>query len=82
MFLNVGLIAGPSESFAGSSGDFHHTYTYEPPWDAAHLYWPGISGPKPIARVTKPYVPGCATQTVTVPLGDGRDQTVNIVRCF
>jgi hypothetical protein len=63
------------------SGDIHYTDTYEPPWDAAHRYWPGISEPKAVVLVTKPYVPGCATQTVTVPLGDGRDQTVNIVRC-
>jgi hypothetical protein len=64
------------------SGDIHYTYTYEPPWDAAHRYWPGISESKPVVRVSKPYVPGCPTQAVTVPLGDGRDQTVNIVRCF
>jgi hypothetical protein len=27
------------------------------------------------------YAPGCARQTVTVPGADGKDQTVNVVRC-
>ena len=53
------------------SGDVHYTYTYDVPWDAVHRY----------PRVYE-YPAGCRSQTETVPRGDGKKQSVNIVRCY
>jgi hypothetical protein len=62
------------------SGDVHYTYTYDVPWDAVHRYPLVINTHEPVVR---PYVPGCPAQTVTIPLGDdGKEQTINIVRCY
>jgi hypothetical protein len=49
----------------------HVTYTYDFPWDAVHRY-------PPVVR----YASGCRSQTVTVPRGGGKMQSVNIVRCY
>jgi len=49
----------------------HVTYTYDVPWDAVHRY-------PPVVR----YASGCRSQTVTVPRGGGKMQSVNIVRCY
>ena len=49
----------------------HVTYTNDVPWDAVHRY-------PPVVR----YASGCRSQTVTVPRGGGKKQTVNIVRCY
>ena len=49
----------------------HVTYTYDVPWDAIHRY----------PRVYE-YASGCHSQTVTVPRGDGKRQSVNIIRCY
>jgi hypothetical protein len=49
----------------------HVTYTYDVPWDAVHRY----------PRVYE-YAAGCRSQTETVPRGDGKKQSVNIVRCY
>ena len=62
------------------SGDVHYSYTYEPLWDAAHRYPPAVSPSEPI--VVRSYAPGCPTQTVTIPMGDGKEQSINIVRCY
>jgi hypothetical protein len=64
------------------SNDVTYTYKYDVPWDWAHRYPPGYFGGPP-APHSPPvaYVPGCSTQTVTVPGTDGKDQTVNMVRC-
>ena len=59
-----------------ASGDVHYTYTYDVPWDWAHRYPPAV------APSDRPYVPGCPAETVTVPGRDGRDQTVNVIRCY
>jgi hypothetical protein len=65
------------------SGDVHYTCTYDIPWDWAHRCPPFVSSSEPpSAPVVRAYVPGCPAQTVTVPLGDGKEQTVNIVRCY
>jgi hypothetical protein len=58
------------------SGDIHHTYTYDVPWDWAHRYPPAV------APSDRAYIPECPAQTVTVPGADGSQQTVNIVRCY
>jgi hypothetical protein len=72
---------GPNADVAPPiSGDIHYAYTYEPLWDAAHRYPPAVSRSEPIA--VRAYAPGCPTQTVTVPMRDGKEQTINIVRCY
>ena len=52
----------------------HITYTYDVPWDAVHRYPPAV-------RVYE-YAAGCRSQTVTVPRIGGKEQSVNIVRCY
>jgi hypothetical protein len=71
-----GPISGPT------SNDIDYTYKVDIPWDWAHRFPPGFFGSTP-ERSSPPvaYVPGCAKQTVTVPGADGKDQTVNVVRC-
>jgi hypothetical protein len=59
-----------------ASGDVHYTYTYDVPWDWAHRYPPNV------VPSDRPYVPGCGAETVTVPGRGGREQTVNITRCY
>jgi hypothetical protein len=59
-----------------TSGDVHYTYTYDVPWDWAHRFPPAV------APSDRPYVPGCATEAVTVPGRGGKDETVNVTRCY
>ena len=64
------------------SGDFNYTYKNDFPWDWAHRYPPSLFAAPP--EPTPPpvsYRPGCAAQTVTVPGADGKDQTINMMRC-
>jgi hypothetical protein len=65
------------------SNDINYTYKFDIPWDWAHRFPPGFFGSSPAESSSPPvaYVPGCAKQTVTVPGADGKDQTVNVVRC-
>ena len=67
---------GPEEPI---SGDIHYTYTYDVPWDAVHRYPQVVT---PTVPVVRPYVPGCPAQSVTVPMGDGKEETISIVRCY
>ena len=66
----VGDVAQPA------SGDAHYTYTYDVPWDWAHRYPPNV------VPSDRPYVPNCSEETVTVPGRNGREQTLNITRCY
>jgi hypothetical protein len=59
-----------------ASGDIHYTYTNDVPWDWAHRYPPNV------APSERPYVPGCYAEGVTVPARGGREQTVNVTRCY
>jgi hypothetical protein len=59
-----------------ASSDVRYTYTYDVPWDWAHRYPPNV------VPSERPYVPGCGAETVTVPGRGGREQTVNITRCY
>lgn len=59
-----------------TSDDMHHRYTYDVPWDWAHRYPPAVIPSE------RPYVPSCPAETVTVPGRDGREQTVNVMRCY
>ncbi|MDE2241264.1 MAG: hypothetical protein KGK01_02140 [Bradyrhizobium sp.] len=60
------------------SGDVHYTYTYDVPWDAVHRFPPNV------VPSTRPYVPDCTSQTVTVPREDGAQQSanINVIRCY
>src|ERR1700694_1647444 len=58
------------------SGDIHHTYTYDVPWDWAHRYPPAV------IPSDRPYVSSCPAETVTVPGHDGKERTVSIMRCY
>lgn len=69
----MGNVAQPT------SGDVHYTYTYDVPWDAVHRFPPAVTHSEPVVRS---YVPGCPAQVVTVPGSDGKEQTINIVRCY
>jgi hypothetical protein len=60
--------AGPS--------DVRYTYTYDVPWDWAHRYPPNV------VPSERPYVPGCGNEIVTVPGHGGREQTINVTRCY
>ena len=57
-----------------TSGDVH--YTYDVPWDWAHRYPPAV------APSDRPYVSSCPSEAVKVPGRDGREQTVNVMRCY
>ena len=72
---------GPSTSepmvgLTQPSGDVHYTYTYDVPWDWAHRFPPAVTPSE------RPYVPSCPSETVTVPGRNGKEQTVNVVRCY
>jgi hypothetical protein len=58
------------------SNDTRFTYTYDVPWDAIHRF------PPMVAPSDKPYVAECPTQTVMVPGRNGKEQSVNITRCY
>ena len=58
------------------SGNTHYTYTYDVPWDWAHRYPPAV------APSDRPYVSSCPSEAVKVPGRDGREQTVNVMRCY
>jgi hypothetical protein len=66
--------------------NIHYTYTYEPLWDAAHRYPQAVSHSEPVVSPVevgvRPIVPGCPEQTVTVPMADGKEQAISIVRCY
>jgi hypothetical protein len=58
------------------SGDVQYSNTYAFPWDWAHRFPPAV------ILSERPYVPSCPTEAVTVSGRDGKEQTVNITRCF
>jgi hypothetical protein len=88
----AGLYYGPangksevdvSEPVLAGSRD---TCTYDIPWDWVHRCPPFAGSPEPVVApvaplVVIPRVTGCPAQTVTVPMGDGKEQTITIVRC-
>ncbi len=66
----------PAEAAQPPSGDVHYTYTYDVPWDWAHRY------PPKVVPSDRPYVSSCPEETTTFPGRDGREQSVNIMRCY
>jgi hypothetical protein len=70
----AGLVDAPQSQPA--AGDVRYTYTYDVPWDWAHRYPPNV------VPSDRPYVSSCGAETVTVPGRGGREQTVNITRCY
>jgi len=57
-------------------GDLQYTNTYAVPWDWAHRF-PPVAVPS-----ERPYVSSCPTEAVTVTGRGGKEQIVNITRCF
>lgn len=64
------------------SRDTNFTYTFDVPWDWAHRYPPSFftSPPEPPAPVFA-RTSGCHAQDETVGLGDGKQQTITMLRC-
>jgi hypothetical protein len=62
------------------SDDVRYTCTLDIPWDWVHRC-PNPPEPPPAPVVIMPSVPGCPAQRVTLPMGNGKEQTVTIVRC-
>jgi hypothetical protein len=84
---NFGAVAWPDEGFFGGPGapgefppvipnDIRNTNAFDIPWDWAHRY------PPMVTPSAKPYVSTCPTETIKVPSDNGREQTVNITRCY
>jgi hypothetical protein len=61
---------------ASGGGDVRYTYTYDVPWDWAHRFPPNV------VPSDRPYVQSCPTEVVTLPGHGGKEQTVNITRCY
>jgi hypothetical protein len=68
--------SAPVDVAQPESRDARYTYTYDVPWDWAHRYPPAVI---PSDRA---YVTECPEQTVTVAGRGGKEQTVNIMRCY
>jgi len=75
---------------AWAAGGFYSTNPYYVPWDVVHQTPPADAYPSAPADITLPppspqYVDTaprrCTTETVSVPGSDGKQQSVNIVRC-
>src|SRR3974390_1420986 len=69
-----------------TSGGNNYPNTYDIPWDAVHRYPWGFANNslQPVnvePNVKLSFGPACRSQSVTVPWSDGKDQTVNIIRC-
>jgi hypothetical protein len=75
-FYDPSIGQAPVDFAQPASRDMHYTYTYDVPWDWAHRYPPAVI---PSERA---YVPECPEQTVTVAGKGGKEQTVNIIRCY
>ncbi len=77
-----GLAYGPTgtEPAAGATppgpGDVNYKFTYDVPWDWAHRYPPAV------VPSDRPYVSSCPEETVTFPGRDGKDRSVNVMRCY
>lgn len=85
---DFGAVAWPDSGFFGGAGgpgefppaipnDIRNTNAFDIPWDWAHRY------PPMVTPSAKPYISTCPTETIKVP-GEfgGREQTVNITRCY
>jgi hypothetical protein len=62
-------------------GNTRYTCTLDIPWDWVHRCPPFENPSPPPAPVFIPSVPGCPAHTTTVMMGNGKEQTVTIVRC-
>jgi hypothetical protein len=79
------LFYGPANGKSGVviSGSDAYTCTLDIPIDWAQRCPPIRSSEPAFAPLVTPYVrePACPAQTVTVPMSDGKEQTITIVRC-
>ncbi|WP_363318102.1 hypothetical protein [Bradyrhizobium sp.] len=58
------------------TGDIRYTYTQDVPWDWPHRF------PPLVAPSDRPYVQSCPAETVIVPGRNGKERSVNIMRCY
>jgi hypothetical protein len=58
-----------------ASGSIPQPSAYDVPWDWAHRY-PAAPG------ADAAHAPGCSEETVTTRRQDGREHTVNVLRCY
>jgi hypothetical protein len=56
------------------SGEFSQPYAYDVPWDWAHRF--------PLAPADGAHVPACPEEAVTIRRHDGKEQTINVMRCY
>jgi hypothetical protein len=56
--------------------DIRNSQAYDIPWDWAHRY------PPIVVPTERPYVSSCSAETVNVPGHEGKEQAVNILRCY
>jgi hypothetical protein len=75
-FYGSPIGAAPSDITQPIPNDIRNSQAYDIPWDWAHRYPPLVTPGE------KPYVMTCPSETVTVPGRDGKEQTVNIMRCY
>jgi len=59
-----------------NTSDIRYTYTQDVPWDWPHRF------PPMVAPSDRPYVQSCNAEAVTVPGRNGKERTVNIMRCY
>src|SRR5262245_39901156 len=84
-----GFFGGPFNSQPNLNLDVRQTITdgispcpYDIPWDWVHRCPPSFFAGPPVPPAPPVALrPGCAGQAVTVPGADGKDQTVNMLRC-
>ena len=75
-------VAAPSygaptvEGAPPAAGELQYTYKHDVPWDWAHRFPPDVT---PSSR---PYVPSCTDESVTVPGRHGDDHSINVTRCY
>jgi hypothetical protein len=76
----------PYMDVTGPTSGGNYANPYDVPWDAVHRYPWGFTNNSLQSVNVEPNVelsfgPACRSQSVTVPWSDGKEQTVNIVRC-
>jgi hypothetical protein len=80
--FSLGSMLVPNETFGRDSGrsssGFHPSIVYINPYNPSFI---DITRYSPPPNPVVVYYPGCDTQTVTVLGEDGKEHSVNIVRC-
>ena len=90
MCFSAALIFGSNQASASEpgvvvraprSGDVQYTCSLNIPWDWPHRCPPIVSPEPALDTVIRPHATRCPAQTVKIPMADGKERTVTIVRC-